>query len=77
MTDKIHQLRITPLDDNRGVWLTSNGRTWFMTHSMLVELHNATGEAIMTGKEWRNYEDPKPSPIPYSSPASATLEDLI
>ena len=82
MPHDVHHLRITPCDDERGYWLVSNNRTWFVSRDMLWDICNAIIELQKApDKEWRNYEEEKLPPMPHVSrpPAtpSATLEDLL
>lgn len=77
MTPSPDHLRITPTDDLRGYWLVSNGRTWFLSPEQFTSLHLAIEYVRETGREWKNYEEPKPSPIPFTSPRSNSLDDLI
>ena len=71
-----HLLRISQAES--GVWLTSNGRTWFLSLEMLADLKLGI-EIFYEKREYQNYEDPVPAPritVPSSAP-KAGLADLM
>lgn len=72
-----HELKITVADDGRGYFIVSNKRTMFMDAEMLKDLQIAVNAVRADGKEWRNYEEPKLSPVPYEITGRASLEDLL
>lgn len=70
-----HQCKIVPAED-RGFWLVSNNRAWFVDFEMLHDIAEGAASVLATGQEWRNYEEPIRVAIP-AKPGLKSAADLL